>query len=167
MYKLVDFSHHCIYFGHFVGVSYVSPTSLFICVFPPVRLTQNEINMEQDGMEIQRSDNSETSPHSQPIQANGQSAPPSSADGGRDARIAIRKARIEAARIANLKPSDKPDGILHDNQATNTRRKQKVAEPLENRESGRAKTQIELSRKQIHTSTVDFMVSIRKMATKS
>lgn len=43
--------------------------------------------------------------------ANGQSASQNNAtDGGREARIAIRKNRIEATRLAKTKPSDNSDG---------------------------------------------------------
>ncbi|KAJ3323365.1 hypothetical protein HDV06_001885 [Boothiomyces sp. JEL0866] len=62
-------------------------------------------------------------------------------DGGRDARIAVRKGRIEASRMAKANPENKKDD--------NTARRAKKVE-IESREAGKAKTQTILSRKKIN-----------------
>ena len=43
--------------------------------------------------------------------SNAAPAPMNTTDGGRDARIALRKARIEAARVSRFRPSDN-EGIV-------------------------------------------------------
>ncbi|KAJ3274410.1 hypothetical protein HDV01_003014 [Terramyces sp. JEL0728] len=62
-------------------------------------------------------------------------------DGGRDARIAVRKVRIEASRMAKANPENKKDD--------NTARRAKKVE-IESREAGKSKTQTILSRKKIN-----------------
>ncbi|KAJ3261146.1 hypothetical protein HK103_006455 [Boothiomyces macroporosus] len=69
-------------------------------------------------------------------------------DGGREARIAIRKGRIEASRMAKINPENKKDGLLHVMLDNAARRTKKVE--IESREAGKAKTQTILSRKKIN-----------------
>ncbi|KAI8928360.1 sperm tail-domain-containing protein [Entophlyctis helioformis] len=64
-------------------------------------------------------------------------------DGGREARIAVRKGRIELNRLAKAKPSENVDGNGM------TRRIKKI-EP-EQKETGKAKAQIAASQKRIET----------------
>ncbi|KAK5664766.1 hypothetical protein BDV3_002123 [Batrachochytrium dendrobatidis] len=62
-------------------------------------------------------------------------------DGGREARIAIRKSRIEMNRLAKAKPSEKADANI-------LSRRVKKVEP-EQKEAGKAKAQISTSQKRI------------------
>ncbi|KAJ3372770.1 hypothetical protein HDU91_002130 [Kappamyces sp. JEL0680] len=107
-------------------------------VFCQQEMAAKEESLKEEPQESGRS-GIQTQPTDGHYQAGAGFQTVSTTDGGRDARIALRKARIEAARVSRFRPFENEDH--------QTRRTKKVE--VESRDTSKAKNQIHLSSKRI------------------